>query len=191
MAPAATSCATMHQRLRSATQALHERVEQQVDLTTTHATRERYVWFLSKLLGFHHSFEPLALAAVRANGCDAVIAKAPLLAADLTLLGAPQPTSAPEAELPSLVHALGAAYVLEGATLGGRVLCRSLAAQEWFAAIGVHHYLSAFERTSGAGWNKFMLVVENYAQDERTSAAVVDGAIHTFARLSVWLDDGS
>jgi heme oxygenase len=77
-------------------------------------------------------------------------------------------------------EALGAFYVLEGSTLGGKRILKALNSQ------GVPtddlHFLDPYGKDAGAYWRTFLIVLERETAHHRsTMDACVSGAIKTFA----------
>jgi len=121
--------------LRERTRAAHDRAEEALPLLDPSLDAARYRAILAGFWGFHAALEPClaAVAELRALGLDpAERRKLPRLEHDLRTLGAdpmrlPVANAVPEVE--GAAAALGCMYVLEGATLGGRVISRHLAAR--------------------------------------------------------------
>src|SRR5579871_3901102 len=117
-------------RLRSATAMCHRRLEKRLGIAERFASLAAYRSYLEVVFGFYDAFETsLQNHPVQNVLTDhAARRKTPLLIRDLKVLGA---TSASIAAIercsqiprcPTEAAALGSLYVLEGATLGGRVL---------------------------------------------------------------------
>jgi heme oxygenase len=157
-----------------------------------------YRAYLARLLGFYAPVEAaLGARAWAPAGLDfEARRKVPLLVADLVSLGlaegaqAALPRCAEIPGLPDLPEALGCAYVLEGATRGGRVLSR-LAGE----ALGVTRargcaFLTGYGDAGDAMWQAFRRGVEAAVPDEGTGARVLAAARETFALLQRWLEAG-
>jgi heme oxygenase len=88
-------------------------------------------------------------------------------------------------ELHSEAEALGFAYVLEGATLGGRVICKHA------ADIGVGPAELSFFRSYGTAvgpmWRRFCEILETRCAESAGQAAAVRGALMAFEGLQAWL----
>ena len=124
----------IHDRLRRATRASHERLEAIVDVTRAARTPEGYRRLLAAMLGFHDPFEA-ALGRLDWTGAGIDFAarrKSHLIEADLATLGLAR---ADIARLPrcldvpvpdDLPAGFGCLYVVEGATLGGRLILRQV-----------------------------------------------------------------
>lgn len=182
--------------LRDGTREHHARAESCLPLLDPTLTRAAYACVLDALLGFHAPLESrLSLAEWDRVGLDwQARRKAPLLALDLQRLGR---ADAALAALPrcdalpathTLARALGCAYVLEGATLGGQVVRRHL---ERSLALGPDDgaaYFAAYGDRVGPMWREFNAClahgvdVEGCAPDE-----VLAAARETFDTLADWL----
>lgn len=180
-------------RLRTATATAHERVENRL-FPSALADRASYARMLAALLALH---EPLERRFARTPGfADLGVdlpsrRKAGALRADLAALGAP---AGPAEDLPAgpapdgLAGAVGAFYVLEGSTLGGRYLLDEVhnrldgAPSRFFAGYG---------DDTGRRWRGTRrAIVEVVARDADPADAerrLVDGALGTFAHLDTLL----
>lgn len=121
--------------LRQGTAGLHRAVEEAVGLPDSVTSREDYTDLLTRLHRFHVAMED-RLARPRWSSAWSEVGirldeheRSPLLARDLGRLGAPVTSQTtrdlPAPALPDPVRfgaALGCLYVLEGSSLGGRVL---------------------------------------------------------------------
>ena len=120
--------------LRRLTSEAHRRTETAVLATGLFDSRVRYADYLARLLPFYRAIEPrlAELLSPRESPAFEALAierrqKAPLLARDLARLGrgapiAPGPSGVVVPTVRTPAAALGAAYVLEGKTLGARFL---------------------------------------------------------------------
>jgi heme oxygenase len=165
VAPAETNRALL--RLRAATGAAHRTLEQSLDAVRRLADPVEREALLPRYAAFHIPAD----AALRpylddVAGLDlAERSRAPLLArfAKPSLPDFPKPDSAAEA--------LGMLYVLEGSTLGGRIILRMLADR------GVRDerlgFLDPYGRDTGARWRSFCAVLD---QQTRGSEAMIEQA---------------
>ena len=178
--------------LRDATAVHHRAVEEAADALGDGL--EGYVQFLELQYGFYAGLEP---ALARAPGLAALgldlepRRRAHLFAADLLHLGR-HPGALPRCrDLPRVdttPRALGAAYVLEGSTLGGifilAQLRRSLGVAPGAGASGVAPY--------GAGlrdmWVAFTDVLDRHVRaNPGDEEPMVHGAQETYAKLLAWM----
>ena len=179
--------------LRDRTRAAHDRAEEALPLLDPSLDAARYRAILAGFWGFHAALEPrlAAVAELRGLGLDpAERRKLPRLEHDLRTLGE-DPARLPVAdvvpEVEDAAAALGCMYVLEGATLGGRVISRHLAARgigpesggAFFAGYGVE---------TGEMWKSFSAAIGAYAEAHPESTGrIIDAADETFALLERWL----
>lgn len=186
------SCTALR-RLKVATDDLHREAERHVRILDANATVATYVRYLSRMLGFHAPLERGFAAALDPHGfASESRSKRQWLAEDLRALGRDPATVDECATVPDLHHtayALGAAYVIEGSTLGGRFILSKLGGQ-LSSVIGIAtRFLEGYQRETGTMWRQFGEVVDRVVIDERTSAASIMGARATFERLIIWLDE--
>jgi len=178
----------LHQRLRSATATAHAALERDLDWVARVATREGYRGLLARLHGFHVTWEPAIGAALADGDFFDLRCRVPALAQDLTYLGLsstgiedlPQARPIP---LPSPAAAMGALYVLEGSTLGGRVIGRHITATHGLTGPGLAYYSGHGART-GAMWLAFRTRLDTFEGD---AAQVVSAANGTFDAMRDWL----
>jgi heme oxygenase len=115
--------------LRNTTADVHRSLEAQLPVMSGDLTVDAYGTLLAALAGVHRTLDGQVAAQFHRSSPPAAVAelefesrrKSPALANDLSILGR---TSAAPAEfaITTLAGALGAVYVCEGATLGGRLI---------------------------------------------------------------------
>jgi heme oxygenase len=180
-------------RLREATRALHGEMDAAVGLL---ADRERYVWFLAKMFGFHAPLEPRLAeglsGAAAALGLDLEARrKAHLFAMDLLHFDVHPSKLARCAALPRLdapARALGALYVIEGSTLGGAFLLaqagRALGIAPGTGASGIAPYGTGLR----AMWVGYANAVDAFVTAEPAlEPEVIAGAVETFEKMVAWI----
>lgn len=163
--------------LRARTRAAHERLEADVDVPHRWRDPDAYGVLLA---GFRAAYAPLERAMDDSAGTPAALpdwaqrrGKTAWLDEDLAVLGAP---AAAAADVPPLVTAedvAGAAYVLEGATLGGAVVLRAL------DPALPHRFFTAYGPARGRRWRAFRSHLDSL--HELDQEAVVASAERTFA----------
>lgn len=112
--------------------------------------------------------------------------KSTLLASDLLALAplAPLDLYAETQELPvltNMLRALGCMYVLEGSTLGGRFILKSLDGRFAYA----NRFLEAHGEDTPRMWHAFLNVLESRGAGH--AEEIVLGAIDTFGVFERWL----
>ena len=106
--------------LRRATAARHRRLDGALAIARAPLTRERYAAFLRGSLRVLQALEPALSRWPQAYGASLRIE---CLRADLRSIGAAHDPAPADVKVPETVaEAFGAAYVVEGSALGGRVL---------------------------------------------------------------------
>jgi heme oxygenase len=180
----------LHSRLRSATQPSHQRLEAALGLATPPVDETRVVRLLERLHGFHAAWEP----ALEGRVPDAIRVprlKTPLLADDLARLGVPAARlrSLPVCDAASSLcgsegDAAGALYVLEGSTLGGRMITRALQDTPWLGGRALR-YWNAYGADTGRRWHETLAYLETLPV--LASERVVASAVATFELLHAWL----
>jgi heme oxygenase len=156
-------------------------------------TLDAYRAYLERTLGFYQTVEPqlrqlgvweaLELSASERE-------KLPLLAEDVVLLGNLEPASiracdAPP-ELTSSAEAAGAAYVLEGSTLGGRVISKHI--QSRFGADVPRSFLECYGSETGVRWQSFRAALARFASTREVEDRMINGAQKTFRAFQRWLE---
>lgn len=103
------------------------------------------------------------------------------LGKDLAFFGADtsETTSAPTVK--NEAEALGILYVMEGATLGGNVIAKSLAKNPAFVGIKLH-YFGLYAENSGVLWKEFREVLEDKSASY-PSGDFLDGAKRAYRFL--------
>jgi heme oxygenase len=149
--------------LRSATAVEHERLERRLDIEARFVSVETYRALLERLHGFYAPMEDrLALHVGDLAGLDFEgRRKTALLVADLAGVGggtvrAPWMSPGDVPAIESRADALATLYVLEGATLGGKTIQRSLTRSLGLESV----FFGAYGRETGARWAGFSAVAE-------------------------------
>jgi heme oxygenase len=154
---------TLRDRLREATRGEHQHLETLLALERPGLPLASYQQYLRLTHAFYAALEPpLADArALAATGLDmGQRAKRHWLAADLQFFGLEPAAPARGARLPSEGHLIGCAYVLEGATLGGQVLQRSLAPRFGIAPGRGATFLEGYGARTGSMWRTFVAALD-------------------------------
>ncbi len=189
---------TRMERLRESTRLVHARLEGSLALVQPGLTASRYLRVLEAFYGFYAPLEPLVMRAVAQDGAALALelrVKAPLLEADLSRLlrtraqidELPRCTDLPRVAQRS--QALGALYVMEGATLGGQIIGRYLRDHLGIDAASGALFFAGYGVETRARWLAFSRHVDDAADidNELLDAA----AVSTFESLERWLDVAS
>lgn len=180
------------ERLKSDTYAQHRRSEDLL-MPALHgiATRSDYAAVLRTFYGFFHPVQALIAPQITNDILpDAGQRRhADLILADLAALGFPVDGLPLCRELPAIhnqAEALGALYVLEGSTLGGRVIAKMLMKNEALALGDEHlHFFHGYGEETGSKWKSFVQVLNAQTHDIDPIARSAD---ETFARFAAWIE---
>lgn len=174
---------TLHARLRSATSRLHIDAERALDVERSFASRSAYAGLLTTLYRVHEAYErALAALDLRAIGLDfAPRKRARWLADDLEALDQEIPEPCSLAHPPqSSEAALGALYVLEGSTQGGRILLRAaLRLPDMTETRGARFFAGHGDRNATL-WNEFLQALNSVPGRGDAAGLVESAAAHTF-----------
>jgi heme oxygenase len=89
----------------------------------------------------------------------------------------------------SASEAMGAIYVIEGSTLGGRVLYKHINKKLAFSAENGASYFWGYGDQTGSMWKSFISHFTQFALESGQSAEIINSAIHTFTIIDNWLDE--
>lgn len=170
---------TAHQRLRDATREDHQRLEDRVALLQRIVTPRGRRGLVEDFAGFHADAE--AAVAPWLSGVPGLDFEArrrsTSLANDLVTVGGAAPP-AQAIRIRGVGEALGLMYVLEGSTLGGRVIRKQVTAQGGDMA-GLS-FLDPYGEAVGERWRSFLAVLDDQARTAADTEAMVNGAVAGF-----------
>jgi len=172
-------------------------MEQAVDLLSPTLTHAEYRRLLERFLGFYEPVEQ-RLGAFREwpdIGVDLQArSKLAQLDADLRALGCADASALPRATvlpgLDTIDEALGCAYVLEGATLGGQIISRQLRQVLAVTPDSGGRFFAGYGDDTGSMWRTFGAALTAYVDAHGNADRVVLGARQTFETFRRWLDGG-
>lgn len=187
--------ATLSAQLRTQTACLHKQIEAHLGLPGAIQTLDDYRAWLSRFLGLYGPLEQ-SLARFSEWGDHRLILPSPnhstRLAADLQAVGI-DPASVPRMpatllpRLPTFAHALGALYVLEGSTLGGRVILRDVEARIGLQITGATQFFDGRGETAGQTWRTFKTTLDAFGHElPNLGADVTSGAESVFRVITTW-----
>lgn len=190
--PAEAKAESLLARLKRETRALQIEVEASFPILSTPITDRRYRGACAALWGFHAPLERRLRAVA---GLDRIVTdleqryKTHLLRCDLVelALSSPETELAECCELPALSdvsRALGALYVLEVSTLGGRHVERYLSHVLPSTMARASRFLNGYGADTEARWAAFGAQLE--AASDIDEEAVLAGAIDTLCAAKAW-----
>lgn len=186
-------------RLKLATSACHTALEDQLPLMKDDLSLSSYRQFVGRFFSFYAPLESQLMVSPhwRSLAFDYTTRqKTPRLTLDLLALGSssaelaatPRCTNLPVLTTPE--ELLGCLYVIEGATLGGRIITRQLQTQLGLTLESGSAFFDGYGAQTGSNWKAFCTMLSNHADlhaDENHHAAIVAGANRTFETLTLWL----
>lgn len=185
--------------LRSATATAHERLHHMPAFGALQAGtigHGAYVALLQRMFGFHRAVEERLSAGPSLGPLGVDIAarrRAVLLLDDLACLGA---TPGPQQAVPGLpvidspARGLGCLYVVEGSTLGGRMLAARLDHLLGPDNADGRRFLLGHGARHGAMWQAFCAALEQGGDTGVRRDEMAGAALATFAAFAAWFGDG-
>lgn len=180
-----------HQRLRAATREAHERLEARADILRRVGATEGRRALVGRFWRLHADVEAAVAPWVEdLEGLEFDTRRRTRhLAEDLATLGlapAAEPVEPPVVR--SVGEALGFCYVLEGSSLGGRVIRRALAAQG-SDMVGLS-FLDPYGERTGEQWRSFLAVLDRAMKTPEAAGAAIRGAQGGFSHAERRICEG-
>jgi heme oxygenase len=186
----ATRHRTTLTHLRTVTGPAHARLEASLNLLDDDLDLDRYRATLLRFHGFWRVWQPRMAALFGEPAFLAPRRRLHLLRADLAALGlsaaaVAQSPSCPPVPLADPREALGSLYVLEGSTLGGRLVQRHVQARLGALGGAGCSYFNGYGDRTGAMWREFQARLDR--EPAHHQPAITRGATATFDHLTRWL----
>jgi heme oxygenase len=168
-------------------------VEKDLDLLRASFTRDDYIVLLKRFYGFHRSWESEVEAAFETELSDFFRPRKKLhhLEADLRFLGSETedllriPSCKNLPPLKSIGSVLGSVYVIEGSSLGGRILTRHFGEQLGIRPDAGCRFFAGYGERTGQMWSAFGELVAGRPAAENNE--MLTAAVSTFELLGDWL----
>lgn len=177
--------------LREGTAAAHQAMEEEMDMESACHDLTRYRRILEGFLGY---YEPLE-GRLKILPAMAYRSKVAWLEEDLRNLGLDEEdiSQLPRCDFTPILRnqaeALGCAYVLEGATLGGRQI------SSWLKDSNVpekaRRFFASYGANVGERWKAFCADLQNFEASGGDTEAAVHSANDTFSTLNQWMKQRS
>ncbi|WP_408082741.1 biliverdin-producing heme oxygenase [Flavobacterium plantiphilum] len=87
--------------------------------------------------------------------------------------------------------ALGIMYVLEGSSLGGRVILKNIENQLGFTAECGAQYFAGYKENTGSLWKSFVSEMVRYEQEQGCGDVIIEGANFAFRLIFEYLETGN
>jgi heme oxygenase (biliverdin-IX-beta and delta-forming) len=184
------------QRLRRETRLEHDAIEQVLGLTEAALTLQSYRKRIGQFYGFYVALEealrPYAQTADEGDWLDPRLTKTTDLSVDLAHLGlsvSELPICRNLPPLTSRAERLGCLYVIEGATLGGRVIALHIEKQLQLTASSGGRFFRGYGSATGAMWQALRQVLLDNADGIETENNIIASASATFVSLRRWCEE--
>ncbi len=190
--PAEAAVMSVMDELREATRTDHQSMENSLGLMAVDVSLSKYVQTLERFYGY---YEPLECRLFGISGVTDVLAdldhrrKVPLLKRDLEFWGCNERTLPLCSTLPrveDVIDALGCFYVLEGATLGGKILLRHFGSRFGVSVQAGGAFFSGYGERTGTMWKAFGQSIVAIPLTGAQNARIVQSAWSTFRTLQTW-----
>ncbi len=117
--------------------------------------------------------------------------KSESLVNDIQDLGGIIPQKAADLDLPEIendLQAFGALYVIEGSTLGGKIISKIMSKQlNLIDEKGLSFFISYGDSTEKM-WDQFKEVLDVQPQTKSDRALIINAADDTFAKFNLWIE---
>ena len=185
------------EKIRSATAAHHQQLEASPLLKHINdrtITMPVYIELLNKFYGY---FQPVELALNRYNEISAYLPdyhqrrKAVTLAEDLRKLSGLSAAQGPCSDLPMINNAgkaFGCLYVMEGSTLGGRIISSVLKDRLNIDHLSGASFFYGYGAETGPKWKAFNESLSLFSSKYNNDDDIVQGAADTFEKLGRWMN---
>lgn len=179
----------INEQLKDSTQASHQALEKKmVSIIKKIRTRQDYVNFLKLMYGYYSALE----RRVQEYVSEMEIGKrrkAERLLDDISYF---ESTATPDLckELPPIsshAEALGAMYVMEGSTMGGKIIARMIEGQAGINGPSGFSFFNGYGEETGKMWEEFKLFL-NRPFDELEKLNLILTANRTFRTFYNWID---
>jgi len=177
-------------RLRIVTRPAHDKLEGTLGLLDERLNLEAYRKVIERFYGFWRNWEPQVAALYRNAAFLDPRRRLHLLQADLAALGLSARAVAmlpvcPAPVLHNAAEALGPLYVMEGSTLGGRIIERNVERCLGLNGQDGCSYFAGYGARTGSMWRSFLTRLDQAPAAD--AEQIADGATATFERLAWWL----
>lgn len=183
----------LSEKLKEATKTNHQLLEKKL-ITNIKSirTKQDYTALIALFYGFFGGMEKQINKEIDTTQLQdyAERRKATALANDLDQLGAVKPTLASDKEIPQIsnhLQALGAFYVMEGSTLGGKIISKMIRQQIGEPDMEGLSFFNGYGEKTDAMWQTFKDVIDQPLLPAEQEV-VVKAADETFFQFSQWFD---
>ena len=184
------------EKLRTETKSIHQALEKALIPNIKQATTpEAYAQILKIFYGYFKGMEGILDTQLSDSNVPAYSKrrKSNAILGDLKSMNV-NGSLAVATDLPkisSVPEALGAMYVLEGSTLGGRVITKMLMQNLNFQDTKHLAFFSGYGDETEMMWGSFLQTLNEQASDEQTQDQIIQAATDTFSKFKSWIEKNS
>jgi heme oxygenase (biliverdin-IX-beta and delta-forming) len=169
-------------RLRQDTRVAHAELDESLHLIDRLSSMQQRAAVLAGYHRLHHAAEA-AIAPFLGAIADPDFAarrRCQMIAEGIGILGQELlPERAASLDISTPAEAFGALYVLEGSSLGGRVILKEL--KRGSVSLAGLGFLDPYGLNTGPRWRSFLAILEREVQSGEQQSDAVTGALNTFA----------
>lgn len=184
----------LHEILRTETRQEHTLIESSIDLLKFTANRQDYISLLKAFFGFYQPVEKIFTELENDFTSIGIHInyrlKLPLLIKDLTTLGVCQnemnsiPLNPGPQKISDLYQAMGVLYVLEGSTMGGKIIHRKVREANILTSDDLCFH-NPYGPANMSQWNDFKAKLDLLPENKHP--LILKSAKETFSGLNHWL----
>ena len=183
-------------KLRAHTSTLHSALEQttlSVALLDEQVSRENYINYLQKMREIVAFYESKVFPALANTLPDlSKRAKLPLIDKDLAYMSSLN-TDAIDfknsvSQNLSVGYALGCLYVMEGSTLGGKVILKHISKTLGIVSGQGGSYFAGYGEETGYYWKSFLHILQEYSANNDSDDEIIAGAKDTFTSIKYYFE---
>jgi heme oxygenase len=183
--------AFQHQ-LRKATHTIHQQLENSPisrSLMDEQVILEDYLFYLQCMKDVVKLFDEWILPQIRGILPDAdARRKLPAILHDIQTLQEETITLKPVVplpmpEIPNIARAMGMAYVIEGSTLGGRIILKRVSERLQLNSPECTSFFTGYSEQTGSMWKSFMDALTAYAINQHQQEEIIAGAVECFTMI--------
>lgn len=184
----------LSEQLKQLTKRNHQQLEK---LLIPHlrsiSTKEEYVKLLQIFYGFFGALEKKIKQYISKEQLPDYTErrKTESIANDIKIMAGTIPEKAKEPELPEIkdnLQALGALYVIEGSTLGGKIISQMMVKQLNLPDNKGVSFFSGYGSDTERMWNSFKKMLDNQCKNSAEADLIIKAANDTFLQFKLWIE---
>lgn len=186
------------EQIRAQTSENHTRLEQTrllLPISEKNLTKEKYVEILKKFYGYFLPLENLVdnFPQIQTYLPDYnTRRKVDLIYQDLLQVvpayaGKPLELCKDLPRITNTSEAFGCLYVMEGSTLGGKLIAKVLKDELNLDASNGASFFNSYGKETGSKWKLFQQALVNFSSDSSTNLLIINAANETFSKFEKWI----